>query len=66
MPPPVIPAAAEAATVKAILENYRAVQQIALEPYTALFEMTVVKVLLPVFASILGYIFGSRGDGKEG
>ena len=65
-PAPVIPPGADATTVKAILENYKALQQIAMEPYTALFEMIVVKVLLPIFASILGYIFGSRSDGKEG
>ena len=64
--PPVIPAGADAATVKAILENYRSLQQIVMEPYTTFFEMTVVKVLIPIFASILGYIFGSRGEGKEG
>jgi hypothetical protein len=27
-----------------------------------LFDSIVVKVLLPVFTSILGYIFGSRSD----
>jgi hypothetical protein len=65
-PTPVIPPGADAATVKTILENYKALQQIAMEPYTAFFEMIVVKVLLPIFASILGYIFGSRSDSKEG
>jgi hypothetical protein len=61
---PAIPAGADAATVKAILENYRTLQQISIEPYAALFEMIVVKVLLPIFTSILGYIFGSRANGK--
>lgn len=64
--PPAIPVGADGTTVKAILENYRALQQIAMEPYTAFFEMIVVKVLLPIFASILGYIFGSRSNIKEG
>jgi hypothetical protein len=56
---PVIPPGAEAATVKAILDNYRTLQQIALDPFTSLFDSVVVKVVLPVFTSILGYIFGS-------
>jgi hypothetical protein len=61
---PAIPSNADQATVKAMLDNYRALQQIALEPFTTLFDSIVVKVLLPVFTSILGYIFGSRGSDK--
>ena len=57
---PVIPPAADPATVKAILENYKTLQQTALEPFTTLFDSIVVKVLLPIFTSILGYIYGSR------
>lgn len=65
-PTPVIPPGADTATVKAILEDYKSLQEIAMQPYIAFFEMIVVKVLLRIFASILGYIFGSRNDGKEG
>ncbi len=61
---PIIQLGADPASVKAMLENYRTLQQIALEPFTTLFDSTVVKVLLPVFTSILGYIFGSRADNK--
>src|SRR5271165_2847276 len=57
---PTIPPGADAATPKAILDNYKSLQQIALDPYTTLFDSIVVKVLLPVFTSILGYIFGSQ------
>jgi hypothetical protein len=57
---PAIPPAADPATVKTILENYKALQQTALEPFTTLFDSIVVKVLLPIFTSILGYIYGSR------
>jgi hypothetical protein len=64
-PQPMIPPGADAATVKAILDNYKALQQITLEPYTTLFDSIVVKVLLPVFTSILGYIFGSRVSSRE-
>jgi hypothetical protein len=58
--PPVIPSGADAATAKAILENYRTLQQIVTEPYTSFFEMIVVKVLLPIFTSILGYFWLAR------
>jgi hypothetical protein len=62
---PAIPAGADPTTVKTVLENYKNLQQIVLEPYTTLFDSIVVKVLLPVFTSILGYIFGTRSNSKE-
>ncbi len=40
--------------------NYKNLQQAALEPLTAIFDMVVVKVLLPVFTGILGYIYASK------
>jgi hypothetical protein len=47
-----------------VIENYKLLQQAILDPFTSLFESVVVKVLLPIFTSILGYIFGSRnGEG---
>ena len=58
--PPVIPAGVDVDTAKTMIENYKSLQQVALEPYTGLFDSIVVKVLLPVFTSILGYIFGSQ------
>jgi len=51
--------------VKALLDNYKTLQQIALEPFTTLFDSVVVKVLLPVFTSILGYIFGSQANRSD-
>lgn len=56
-PVPVIPPGTDAAASKAILDNYHTLQQIAPEPFTSLFDSVVVKVLLPVFTSILGYTF---------
>ena len=57
---PVIPPGSDAVTTKALLDNYQSLQRIALEPFTTLFDSVVVKVLVPIFTSILGYIFGSR------
>jgi len=62
---PTIPPQADQASVKAILDNYKTLQQIALEPFTTMFDSIVVKVILPVFTSILGYIFGSRTNGDS-
>jgi hypothetical protein len=63
--PPVLPTGADANTIRTTLENYRSLQQIALEPFTTLFDSIVVKVILPVFTSILGYIFGTRAGERE-
>jgi len=65
---PAIPAilpGTDPGTAKAIVENYKSIQQVALEPYTTLFDSVVVKVLLPVFTSILGYIFGSQRNSRN-
>ena len=63
--PPSVPAGIDGNSVKAILDNYKALQDAALQPYTTLFDSIIVKVLLPVFTSILGYIFGTRAGDKN-
>ena len=45
---------------KVVIENYKQIQQASLQPLLSIFDSVVVKVLLPVFTSILGYIFGSQ------
>ena len=40
---PVIQPGADQATIKALLDNYRTLQQIALEPLTGMFDSIVVK-----------------------
>ncbi len=42
------------------ISNYKAVQEQAVQSAKDMFDAVVVKVLLPVFTSILGYIFGAR------
>ena len=64
-PVPLIPPATDPSAAKAILDNYKTLEQITLEPYTSLFDSIIVKALLPVFTSILGYIFGSRTAARE-
>jgi hypothetical protein len=57
---PVISVDSDPSKVQAALANYKLLQQTALDPYTSLFDSVVVKVLLPVFTTILGFIFGSK------
>jgi hypothetical protein len=61
---PAISADMDHEKVRALIENYKQLQQVTVEPFTTLFDSIVVKVLLPVFTSILGYIFGSQ-SGKS-
>ncbi len=62
---PVIPVDMDRTKAQVILENYKDLQHIVLEPFSTLFETVVVKVLLPIFTSILGYIFGSQVVAKR-
>jgi hypothetical protein len=52
--------AANDPVVKAMIENYKALDDVAPDRATWLFDLVVAKALLPVFTAILGYIFGSR------
>jgi len=61
---PVIAGDMDREKARLVIENYKQLQQIVLEPFTTLFDSIVVKVLLPIFTSILGYIFGSQ-SGKQ-
>jgi hypothetical protein len=63
---PAIPVGMDPAQARILIENYKLLQQAALEPFLSLFDSIVVKVLLPVFTGILGYIFGSRGNESRG
>lgn len=57
---PSIPADMDPEKARAVIENFKNLQQSALQPLTTLFDTVVVKVLLPVFTGILGYIYASR------
>jgi hypothetical protein len=57
---PAIPNDMDPEKAKVIIENYKQLQQASLQPLLGIFDSVIVKVLLPVFTSILGYIFGSH------
>ena len=57
---PLIPPELDPEKARVMILNYKNLQQAALEPLTAIFDMVVVKVLLPVFTGILGYIYASK------
>jgi hypothetical protein len=58
--PPTLPVGIESEKAKAALENYRQLQEISLDPILKICDSIIVRLLLPVFTTILGYIFGSR------
>ena len=68
---PPLPVVTDPAKAKDILANYQTINQAALDNYKALnaeaisrvsslFDLFATRALLPIFTSILGYIFGSR------
>ncbi len=68
---PPLPVITDPAKAKDILSNYQTLNQAALDNYKALnaeaisrvsslFDLFATRALLPIFTSILGYIFGSR------
>ena len=63
---PNIPASTTADQAKSLIENYKALQDQAVQSGKEMFDTVVVKALLPIFTSILGYIFGARSlsEGK--
>lgn len=54
------PLPADPTAAKAYLDNYSQLVKIAHDSVAGAFDPVVVKVLLPVFTSILGYIFGTQ------
>ena len=56
--PPALPIRSDEA--KLVIENYKALNDVAHDGPTKLFDMMIVKVLFPLFTSIVGYIFGSQ------
>ena len=57
---PTITSSLKPEDVDTLVKNYRALQDQAFQSASQMFEAVVVKALLPVFTSILGYIFGAR------
>ncbi len=45
---------------QAALDNYKALNAEAISRVSSLFDLFATRALLPIFTSILGYIFGSR------
>lgn len=61
---PNIPATISAEQATTLISNYKALQEQALQSGKDMFDAVVVKALLPIFTSILGYIFGARSQSE--
>lgn len=51
---------------KTVIENHNLLRQKAWETSMAIFDLMIFKAFLPVFTTILGYIFGSRAISRAG
>jgi hypothetical protein len=58
--PPTLPSTLDTATAKSIIDNYNVLRGAILDDTTRLVDSIVVKLLLPIFTSFVGYIFGSH------
>jgi hypothetical protein len=58
-PVPVIPPGTDATIAKAMIENYKSLHDVALDATLRMFDSFVIKLLLPLFTSFVGYVFGS-------
>jgi hypothetical protein len=47
-------------TWKLLLENYKTAYAVALDGPLQIFDQVIVKVLLPLFTLLLGYVFGTN------
>jgi hypothetical protein len=56
---PTLPVGIEPDKAKALIENYRQLQEVSVESILKVSDALIVKLLLPLFTSIVGYIFGS-------
>lgn len=56
--------AENADAAKKVIENYKALRELHSEQTAKLFDTVVVKMLLPIFTLLLGYIFGNQKAAK--
>jgi len=57
---PMIPVGADESTAKLLLANYNSLREAAQDDTLKLLDAFVTKLLLPIFTSFVGYIFGSQ------
>ena len=54
------PPAPSATATRDTIDNYKEMRSFAIDDASKLFDTIVSKAFLPVFTTVLGYIFGSR------
>jgi hypothetical protein len=63
--PPSIPVGSDEKIIKLALDNYKILRDLAWEDTTRMLDAFVTKLLLPIFASFVGYVFGSQHGKKS-
>ena len=62
---PSIPASFDEKQAAAILSRYKELQALSLDSTLRVIDAVVVKILLPVFTSFVGYVFGSEAGSRR-
>lgn len=47
------------------IDTYKQLGDLAIDRFSKIFDLVISKALLPVFTTILGYLFGARTESKE-
>jgi hypothetical protein len=47
---------------KLAIDNYKVISEVAWDRTSRVFDLVIVKALLPIFATIVGYLLGKRGN----
>ncbi|HXJ44612.1 MAG TPA: hypothetical protein VNH18_35320 [Bryobacteraceae bacterium] len=62
---PNVPAGMDEKQVAAIMSRYKELQSINIDNTIKMIDAVIMKILLPVFASFVGYVFGSQSGSKS-
>jgi hypothetical protein len=62
MPPEPMIAGLKPDEQKVVIENFKLISEVVWDRTSRIFDLIVIKALLPVFATIVGYLLGKRSS----
>ena len=62
---PNVPAGMDEKQIAAIMNRYKELQSINIDNTIKMIDAVIMKILLPVFTSFVGYVFGSQAGSKS-
>ena len=62
---PNVPASMDEKQAVAVMSRYKELQSINIDNTIKMIDAVIMKILLPVFTSFVGYVFGSQANSKS-